>query len=256
MSTGRFTVKSNKEFHLTKRDLSLEVLIVDPDMNRGTFVKEILVRIGFRSIALKQDHLKALEDIQNRPLKIVLFSTAPSSISSLEFSQKMMSIDPSIVALPMSFEPGIDDVFNMLRLGCLGYIVLPPTQSSIESSILMALKGTPLSEALLNAPDLNLAFAAIIAGNLDKYAAVEKQRLHLHEPREFLRCKHQFKVSIDTGSLFAHGGATALRDSMIEFFINLAEGPASRLGRLRQQLKKHRDITEDTDSQNDSSLSG
>lgn len=252
MPKGRFVIKRSAEFRLTDRDLKEQVLVVDPDMVRGSSVKDILSSIGFSNISLRQDHLKALEDVRDRPIKLALFSTSPSAISALEFCQKMMATDPGITSLPMSFEPGIDDVFGMLRIGCLGYIVMPPTADSIESSVLMALKGTPLSDALLNAPDLNLAFSAIIAGNLDKYANVERQRRTLHQPGQFHRCQKQFQTSVETGRLFASGGAIGLRDSMIEFFINLATGPASRLGRLRQELKKNRAIIED-DTKSDSS---
>lgn len=244
---GRFLLYSNSDFRLTPAELNAPLLLVSPDPNNRSSIRDTLSKLGFRHVISSQDHSQALQSLEQRHIRLVLFSAASTSISAMEFCKRAMRNSPQTMLLPISFNPGIDDVFEMLRAGARGYIVMPYTAESLENSILLALKGKPLSDVLLKASDLNIAFAAIIAGNLDKFTSVEKQMHTLHKPQEYNRYRQQFHISVKTGKLFATGGEDALRESLVEFFIQLAEGPASRLGRLRQQLKNQRKIPQ-TDS--------
>jgi len=142
----------------------------------------------------------------------------------------------------------MDDVFNLLQQGARGYLVKPFSADRVDSAMIQATKGEPFAEAILTARDRNEVFAALIAGNLDEYARITRQAESIESARRDLpKGLAALTSATNLAKTFCRDGEAALLETMVEFFINLGDGPATKLGRLRHRLKKERTDSEDVE---------
>lgn len=89
-----------------------------------------------------------------------------TNIPTKDFLARILEMDKSVIAIPSSNDPNIDEVFDLLVMGARGYLVKPFTVETVEIGLAMATKGEPMSEAVLNAKDCNEALVAIMMGSL------------------------------------------------------------------------------------------
>jgi DNA-binding NarL/FixJ family response regulator len=158
-----------------------------------------------------------------------------------EFLQKVLQSFPQMVCIPSSYEPNVDDVFDLLIIGAKGYLCKPFTADTLECAIISATKGEPMSPAVLNAKDRNEALVAIVMSSLDKAATVLRQAQQFETARrEIPKSMAALQRSAELAKTFAKGGETALMEALEKFCIERSKGPATRLGRLRQRLKTGR----------------
>jgi two-component system chemotaxis response regulator CheY len=219
----------------------VSILVIESDAGERNNLKTALKSQGYGMVSDAPNHATALERMAERPVSHVIFEAKKTNMPAKEFLQKVLQLDAKIVALPTSFDPNLDDVFDLLVVGARGYIVKPYTADTLESALLMASKGEPLSEAVLTAKDRNEALVAILMGSLDKTATVLRQAARFDTAkREIPRALSSLRRSAELAKTFAKGGDEGLIEAMEKFCIERSKGPATRLGRLRKRLKTNR----------------
>jgi DNA-binding NarL/FixJ family response regulator len=250
-------INKEKAFEMSPRERAdASILVVEPEPDMREQMRSALRTAGYTNLYLVADHLQALNVLMGKHFTHSIFTTIETSMPVPEYVSRIMEASPSLVAIAASFQPNADDVFELLQLGARGFIVKPYTAHAVELGVLMATKGDPLSEAVLHARDRNEAFSALIAANLDKLAdAMRQARTFPTAARDVERLQNNFRGIAELARMFADGGDEKLLERLIEFFIELGSGPASRLGRLRHNLrrKRNRDDAPDSGSTRDSS---
>lgn len=217
---------------------SAVLLIIEPDAGARQTFRQALNALGFATVHESPDHSHALQRIEQQPITHVIFDARKSTIPAKDFLLRTMEYSQEIVTIPASFEPTIDDVFDLLIVGACGYIVKPYTQESLDEAIVMATKGEAISDSILNAKDRNEALASLIMTSLDKLAMLMRQSTKFETARaELPKRTLALERAVGIGKTFALGGSEKLALALIEFALERANGPASHLGRFRKRLE-------------------
>ncbi len=223
------------------------ILIVDGDANDRNNLRTAVKQLGFGQFTDAPNHLAALERLDDRRFTHVIFEAKSSNMPSKEFLAKIFSSYPQAVCIPTSFNPNVDEVFDMLIMGAKGFLVKPFTADSVDDAICSATKGEPISSAVLNAKDRNEALVAILMGSLDKTATILRQAQQFETAkRDIPRSLLTLKRSAELAKLFCKGGNDGMIESIEKFCIERSKGPATRLGRLRRRLATTR-VDDETD---------
>jgi len=224
------------------------VLVVESDGQERNNFRTALRQLGYGGIADAPNHAAALERLGERHVTHVIFEAKKTNMPAKEFLKKILEANPATVCIPSSYEPNVDDVFDLLVMGAKGYLCKPFTVETVESAIVNATKGEPLSEAVLQAKDRNEALVAIMMGALDKTAMIMRQALKFDTAkRELPRAMSSFNRSAELARTFCKDGEEGLFLALEKFCIDRSKGPATRLGRLRKKLKTTRAKDEDED---------
>lgn len=221
-----------------KERAAASVLNVEPDASERNQMRSLLRNLGFGGIGDAPSHLAGLEKLDHRKFTHIIFDAKETNMPPKEFLSKILEIDKSIICIPASFEPNVDDVFDLLAMGAKGYLCKPFTLDSVEASIDNATKGEPMSEAVLGAKDRNEALIAIMMQCLDKTANVLRQAQQFETAkREVPKAIAAFRRAATLAHTFCQNGEEGLLESLQKFCIERSKGPATRLGRLRKRLK-------------------
>lgn len=217
------------------------VLIVEPDAIDRNNLRTALKNLGFGGISDVTTHVNALDKVQQRQFTHIIFDARPTNMPVKEFVQKIMEGTPNVIMIPASFEPDVDDVFDLLIAGAKGYLVKPFTIQTVDDSIVHATKGEPIADVVLKAKDRNEALIAILMQSLDTTATVLRQAQQFETAqREVPKALSHFRRSSELAQTFCKGGTEGLLEAMQTFCIERSKGPATRLGRLRKRLKHKR----------------
>jgi two-component system chemotaxis response regulator CheY len=217
------------------------VLVAEPDLGERHCLKTALGALGFGTVCDAATHLQALDRLAERAVTHVIFDARKTNMPPKDFLGKVLEMDPKIIALPASGQPDVDDVFDLLILGARGYLVKPFTAETLDQALVMATKGDPLADAVREAEDRNQALSAIMVSSLDRLATLARQARQFETARRDVpKAAAVFERSADLARTFARGGPDALLESLQELCIERGNGPASRLGRLRRQLREKR----------------
>lgn len=204
-------------------------------------IRQALKSLGFVQMSTASSHLAAIEKIKVRNFSHVIFDAKTTDLPSLEFVKSIIEMDANTIMIAISEQPRIDDVFGLLRNGARGFLVPPFTTEMLETVLTQATEGPALSEAVLNAPDRNAAFTAIILNNLYRLSVAMRQAKEFSTAaRDVKNYDYALKESVELAQLFCEGSDDDLREKIIEGCINRAKDAATRLGRLRKKLKKER----------------
>lgn len=219
----------------------VSILVVEPDSLERNNLRTCLKSLGFGAIADAPNHGVALERFNDRKFTHIIFDAKKSNYPVRDWLVKVFEMDSDLVALPSSSDPSVDDVFDLLVVGARGYLVKPFTIDTVDQAIIMATKGEPIADAVLNAKDRNEALVAILLSSLDKTATTLRQAQQFETAkRELPRLMAVFKRSADLALTFAKGGSDGLLEALEKFCIERSKGPATRLGRLRKRLSTTR----------------
>lgn len=230
------------------------VLVIEADIDQRTAFRAILQALGYGAVSDAADHVLGIEKLKQRHFTHIIFQAKRTNMTAREFLTAALEYSESIVALPSSFEPSVDDVFNLLVLGARGYVVRPYTQDGLDTAIVMATKGEPISDAILYAKDRNEALASLIMTMHDKKALIMRQaQMFETARRELPKVAFGLQRALDLGRTFAKGGEMALRDAIVEFCTERSNGPASKLGRARKRIEKKKQEEAKTKTQGDDS---
>lgn len=231
---------SNPVLTTTERR-KITILIVDSEPNIRQTMRQSLSSLGYGGVSDAPDHAMALTKIEERPITHIIFEARNSNMPAKEFIRKVFELDSSVIALASSYEPTVDDVFDLLINGARGYIVKPFNTEGLDSSLVMATKGEPISHSVLNAKNRNEALAALMMTSLDKLATIVRQAMYFKTAYRELPAKASaFRRAVDLGYTFAQGGPMMLREALIELCIERSRGPATRLGRYRKRLEQRK----------------
>ncbi len=221
------------------------ILIVEADPNDRNNMRTAIKALGYGGISDVPNHLSAIEKMAARRFTHIIFDAKKTNMPPREFLQKVLEADSQTIAIPSSRDPNVDDVFDLLILGARGYLCKPFTSDTVEAAILMATKGDPLSDAVLQAKDRNEALVAIMMSSLDKAATILRQATQFETAkREIPKALATLRRSAELAKTFAKGGDQGLMEAMEKFCIERSKGPATRLGRLRKRLKTTRVVDE------------
>lgn len=217
------------------------ILIVESDGMERNNMRTALRTLGFGQLAEAPNHASALEKFNDRKFTHVIFEAKKTNMPTKEFLEKIFEMNPEIIAMPASFEPNVDDVFDLLIMGAKGYLVKPFTIDTMDQGVIHATKGEPIADAVLQAKDRNEALVAIMMSSLDKVATLLRQAEQFETARrEVPKALAILKRSAELAKTFAKGGNEGLIDAMEKFCIERSKGPATRLGRLRKRLNNTR----------------
>ncbi|MCO6431787.1 MAG: hypothetical protein J5J00_13090 [Deltaproteobacteria bacterium] len=217
------------------------ILIVESDSNDRNNMRIALKSLGYGGLSDAPNHAAALERMTQRKFTHIIFEAKRTNMPAKEFLHKVFEGDDTIIAIPSSYEPNVDDVFDLLIMGAKGYLVKPFTSETVEQAVAMATKGEPMSDAVLTAKDRNEALVAIMMASLDKAATILRQAQQFETARrEIPRALVHLRRSAELAKTFAKGGESALMDALEKFCIERSKGPATKLGRLRKRLKHTR----------------
>lgn len=220
----------------------LNILIVDSDQQIRSTLRQTLSILHYEGITDTMDHGAALQRIAEREISHVIFEAKKTNMPSGEFVHKALEYDPRLILIASSYEPTVDDVFDLLIKGARGYIVKPFTSGALDDAIVMATKGEPISDAILYARDRNEALASLIMTAYDRLATTSRQARQFETAkREIPKLEAAFRRTVDIGRTFAQGNIDSLADAITEFCLERSNGPATKLGRLRQRLKNRED---------------
>ena len=223
------------------------ILVVDRDPIYLENMRTTLITLGYGSINAVSDHDAALKVIEQRNFSHVFFTAVETNMPPAEFLRKALQLDPKMITIPSSAQPDVDDVFELLRIGARGFLVKPFSGESVEATIVEATKGEGFSRAILDARDRNEAFSALLAANLDKLADAMRISKNLSLSTSRLTSHMaDFASAAKLARNFAKNGEEGLRSRMVDFFVSLSSGPATRLGRLRRKLAEKRISGQDT----------
>lgn len=219
----------------------ISVLVVDQSLGDRAILTSALQTFGLQGVSTAESCVIALERMSQRKFSHVIFSATDSSMSTVSFMLRLLELEPSVVALPASHSPSTDQVFELLQKGARGYLVKPFSSTSLEAALAMATKGEAFPETVLHAKDRNEAFSAIVAAALDKLATAMRQSERFETARrELPKLRANMHRSLEVAHLFCQGGPERFSADLADFMLKLADGPATRLGRLRSRLRKQR----------------
>ena len=229
-----------------KERASCTVLLVENDLGDVNHMRETLKSLGITSISDAPNHHIALEKLTSRQFTHIIFDAKKnSSYPMREWLTKVFEIDSSIIALPASNNPNIDDVFDLLVVGARGYLVKPFTFEGMDAAVIMATKGEPISDKVLGAKDRNEALVAMMMTSVDRLATVFRQAKQFETAKRALpHAMAALERAADLAHTFAKGGEEGLIAALENFCIKQSHGPATRLGRLRKRLSTTRTTDE------------
>lgn len=235
---------------MSKRSLKdrshFSVLVICAQGTTSSQIRQALKSLGFMNVSTAPTHLAALEKVKIRNFTHLIFDAKSTDMPAIDFVKQILNLDSKSLLIAISEQPRIDDVFGLLRGGARGFLVPPFTTEMLENIMAQATEGPALSEAVLNAPDRNAAFTAIILNNLYRLSVAMRQAKEFTTAaRDVKNYDYALKESVDLAQLFCEGSDEDLREKIIEGCINRAKDAATRLGRLRKKLKKERVEDED-----------
>lgn len=218
-----------------------DILVVEPENQEREIIRNALIACDYARIHVAADHAAGLKVLENRHFTHLIFCAKTTTMPASEFIAKVLDMSPQLIAIAASYTPNADDVFNLLRLGARGFLVKPYNIASLDSAITLATTGAPLPDVVLHSPNRNDAFATLLASNLDRYALAARQARTFGTAQRDLK-KHRSRLENVSriAQMFAQNSHESLLGSIVNLFIALAEGPATRLGRLRGKLRKER----------------
>ncbi len=233
---------NSKEIILNNQQrAAASLLVVDAEAAELEHLRSILQELAFKNISTTQDHASAIKLLQERSFTHILFSAKKTSVTAQDFVSQVLRSDSKTILVPCSYEPSIDNVFELLKSGCRGFLVLPTDSKDLDVALGIATNAEPFSKTILNAVDRNQAFSAMISQTLDRLAAVTKDAEKYEIARQELpMIIANFRACVNLSKAFAEGGEQELQKKMIAYFEKLSSGPATKLGKLRRRLSDDR----------------
>ena len=226
---------------ITKNRHLSQTMIVSKDTGLANTLKQCLNQLGFQNVSSTNNHGQGLERLKGRNFNLVFFDAVATNLSAVDFVKVVRQIDGDAFLIALSAKPSIDDVFELLRVGARGFVVLPFAINVLEEVILKAVNGPPFSEAVLEATDRNTALANIVLNDLDSLTHCLRHRKTFPESVTPIEpYKTALFDSMKLAKTFAKGGDQNLLLKLCEACIQRATTGSTRLGRMRRRLQKMR----------------
>lgn len=210
-------IKNETNYRLSDRERRhVTILLVEPDTRLRVTIRQALVSLGYEDITDASDSVHAIEKIESRRFTHVLFDSKDRSMHSREFLTILLRKIEGVIAIPISNDPTIDEVFDLLISGARGYVAKPCTAGSLEEAIVWASKGESISDAILHASSRNEALAMLVLSAQSKLALITKQaRTFATAKREVPRRWETLRRSIEIAKTFTKGGSDQLANAIV-----------------------------------------
>ena len=250
MDFSKLYQKSSLPVLTSKERQRASILVVESDPSIRNRLRQTLISLDIGHISDAPDHITALKKIEERHFSHLLFETKKSNMPLKDFLQSAMEFDNRTIAIASSYEPTVDDVFDLLIMGARSFLVKPFTTESVDEAIIWASKGEPISDSILYAKNRNEALASLVLNSLGKLTVIMRQS-HTFETarRELPKRQAALRRAVEIARMFAQGGEDALLEAMVEYSLARSEEPASRLGKVRKMLSRKGDRSEEDNSQ-------
>ena len=223
----------------TKERRQACILIVDSDTSMRNSLRQALISLGFDDLTDAADNAAALEKLGEKEFTHIIFEAKNTSMPAAEFLMRVLEKNNLLITVPTSWQPTLDDVFDLIISGARGYIVKPFTSGSIDEVLVWATKGEPLSEAILHTRDRNEALASLVLEALDRAAIVLKQSGRFQTAKyEVPKRMAVLRRTMEMARTFAKGGDPELRSTLVEVAIERSENLESRYAGFRKRQRK------------------
>lgn len=246
---------SNYKLVLTSSEREeVRILVVEPNNNLRSSLRNMLMQIGFNNIASVKDYSKAISKLNDETYTHLIFDVNNHHLPPKEFLITVHNIAPDLIAIPASESPTVDNVFDLLLAGSSSYIVKPFNTNALSDSISFATKGEPITKHIGGAKDRNEALVKMVFSALNKLALVLKQsRRFATARREVPRKARAFKHAIKMAHQFSDGSPNDFRDLIVDYLVEKANNqqndenmPKTRK-RARKRARRKKERTEDDD---------
>lgn len=237
---------SKDSLEMTKAErMKCRALIIEPDENDRADLRKCLKSLSFGWVSELTDYATALKSLFERRFTHLLFSTEDAGLGPAEFCGSALKTDPQMIAIGMSREPDIDEMFDLLLHGARGYLLKPYQEEDLQEAITAATKGEPIPEEVLRAPDKNEMLVNILLNDLDKVARVMKRTASSELERKQLPplvgcLSRSVRYALSAG----RGGEKEYLEVLERVLVERSVAPATRLGRLRKRLAEERKLRE------------
>ncbi len=234
-------VSSNLPVLSSRERQAINLLFVEPDSSIRSTMRQTLTSIDIGFIADASEHKGALRKVEEHPYTHVIFDLKKTNLSSKEFLQNLLTINSQIVAIAASYEPTVDDVFDLLIAGARGFLVKPFTTETVDDAIVLSSKGERISDAILATKTRNEALAALVLSSLDKLSTVTKQSQHFETAlREIPKRQMVLKRAMEVARAFARGGDEDLLEEIITQCVEKGELSLTRTSRYKRIIEERK----------------
>lgn len=239
---GRFKMNNSVTGHLSSaKRQSSTFLIIDPDDRTAELLKRSLLTLNFGHCTSAPSHAKGLDKLKERPFTHIIFDARTTDMSPEEFLDKALVLEQGIVLIAASFDPTLDNVFDLLMKGARSYLVKPFAQSDVDEVICLATAGNPFPQFIGESSDRNKVFSMMTSHALDSLSEVQKQADRFESAsRKVSGYKMQLNNAVRLGTTFGIDGAAGFSRALIDHFTECAGQPATALGKRRRQLSQKR----------------
>lgn len=239
----RFHLQAGDKGTLARKDRhQCSLLIIDSEKEKGEQLQRTLKELGFSRSIIATSHSNGLDKLSQRPFTHVIFDARETDIEALEFLSKAIVLEQGIIAIASSYDPTLDNVFDLLIAGARSYLVKPFTSDDVDNVVVFATIGDPFPDFIRQCTDRNKVFATMASQALDdlsdqiryaaRYESAKKRLLHY---------KLRMENAVRMGQTFSIGAHEGFQEALIEQLIECASHPATALGRRRRVLQKQRE---------------
>ena len=217
------------------------VLLVNSNESDRSEISDMLLALGYGDVSPAEDYKSALKKLSDRSFTHAIFETMTGEIDSHDFLAELIRSEPDIVAIPSSLDLDADLLFELLIVGARGYLLLPADSDSLQSCIELASKGEPIPESILKAEDRNKPLVTIMVNQLDELAeAIKQENLTSSGHTIVQKLMSSFRDSANMAQTFKSGGLDKFLETLEKHCLEMSKSPATRLGRIRNRLRKRR----------------
>ncbi len=227
---------------LTRKErASARILVVEPDDESRKKIVFLLKMGGFGKISETSSHQAALYKFQGRRFTHMIFSARRVTLPVREWLAEALDLNPGMVAIAVSDNPSLDDIFSLLVEGGRGFLVKPFTADSLDCVVCLATKRDPLSSKVRQAGEPITAILAMMMTSLDNLAIIRRHAKQFETAlRDLAYAQESLQQTAELFRLLTKAKQHKLLDAMQTFFVKKSSGPASPLGRLRKRLSHNR----------------
>jgi CheY-like chemotaxis protein len=220
-----------------------KALVVGTNKAAMSSLRSALKSIGIQAVTPYATFTEALDAGKSGTTTHILFDVKVDDMPGTDFVRSVIAANPKCILIAMTENPGPDNVFDLLRAGAKGFLIMPPTLSGVESVLVAATSGPPLSETILLADDRNEAFMTL-ALNLFYRARTARKEMRTGSAANqmYTRSMLGLNAAMATARMFAEGGEAQLLQTLVEMLVKKASAEKSRLSEVRKNLRTQRAV--------------
>ncbi|MCB0334426.1 MAG: response regulator, partial [Bdellovibrionales bacterium] len=215
----------------------VSLLVVEPNPELQKMYIGFASELGYGSCELVPDHMIGLEILKERhDFSHLAFEVTTTKMPSREFLIKARKLDSHVAPIVSAANPSPGAISDLMSLGARALLPKPFNKNALEAAILSAsqieegFEGISLPED--RACALTLLFSDLLDQVADSYRCAQKYdsaKDHFHD------ILLGFRGTAELRKIMAPDEEEMLLAGVLEHFTALAEGPATRLGRVRRR---------------------